>query len=126
MPIHRRTVLAAGFGLCAITGTACTTEGAMYGLFGKMIARPGQRDKLVSILLEGADEMPGCRIYVVATDPADANAIWISEVWESKEHHDKSLHLPQVQAAIGRARPLIEGFGDRFETVPIAGVDLDR
>jgi hypothetical protein len=27
----------------------------MYGLIGKIIARPGERDELISILLEGAE-----------------------------------------------------------------------
>ena len=30
--------------------------------------------------------------------------------------------LPAVQAAISRARPLIAGFGERFETNPVGGV----
>ena len=96
----------------------------MYGLIGKMIAKPGQRDALLAILLEGAGGMPGCRSYVIATDPADANAIWITEVWDTEEQHNDSLQLPQVQAAIARARPLIEGFGERFITAPVGGVGL--
>lgn len=43
----------------------------MYGLIGKMKAVPGQRDALVSILLEGVSGMPGCLSYIVAHDPAD-------------------------------------------------------
>ena len=97
----------------------------MYGLTGKMLAKAGHRDEIIAILL-GAGSMPGCRLYVVATDPADTNAIWITEVWNTKAAHDASLQLPQVQAAIARARPLIEGFGERFETVPVGGIGLDR
>jgi quinol monooxygenase YgiN len=98
----------------------------MYGLIGKMIAKPGQRDALLAILSESTADMPGCRLYVLATDPADANAIWITEVWDTEAQHDASLKLPQVQAAIGRARPLIDGFGERFITTPVGGVGLDR
>lgn len=98
----------------------------MYGLIGKMLAKPGQRDALVSILLEGTQAMPGCRIYLVATDPADENAIWITEAWDSEALHGASLQLPAVQAAIARARPLIDGFGERFVTSPVGGVGLDR
>jgi quinol monooxygenase YgiN len=47
----------------------------MYGLIGKMKAFPGQRDALIAILLDGVSGMPGCRSYVIATDPADADAI---------------------------------------------------
>ena len=95
-----------------------------YGLFGQMIATPGQRDALISYLLAGTGEMPGCLIYVVAKDPANADAIWITEVWTDRQHHADSLKLPAVQGAIARARPIIAGFGERFETIPVGGVGL--
>jgi quinol monooxygenase YgiN len=94
----------------------------MYGLIGQMLAKPGTRDELVAILGEGTDAMPGCRSYVIALDPENADAIWITEVWDSKELHAGSLKLPAVQAAIAKARPMIAGFGHRFETTPVAGV----
>jgi hypothetical protein len=43
-------------------------ETRMYGLIGKMRAVPGQRDVLISILLDGISSMPGCS-YVIAQDP---------------------------------------------------------
>ncbi|HEX6048997.1 MAG TPA: putative quinol monooxygenase [Gemmatimonadaceae bacterium] len=96
----------------------------MYGLIGKMIAAPGRRAEVLSILLESVGEMPGCHSYVVATDPADENAIWITEVWDSEASHKASLALPAVKHAIGRARPLIVGFGERFVTTPVGGHGL--
>ena len=51
----------------------------------------GKRDEMVAILLAGVSGMPGCLSYIVATDPADANAIWITEAWDSKASHDASL-----------------------------------
>lgn len=96
----------------------------MYGLIGKMKVVPGQRDALISILLEGLNGMPGCLSYIVAQDPADSDAIWVTEVWDSKESHQASLSLPSVKAAISRGRPLIAGFGERFETLPIGGQGL--
>ena len=96
----------------------------MYGLIGKMIAAPGHRDALVDVLLVGVSEMPGCLSYVVARDPDDADAVWITEVWESQEAHAASLTLPSVQQAISKARPMIAGFGERFETAPVGGHGL--
>lgn len=96
----------------------------MHGLIGKMIAAPGQRDALVAILLEGTVAMPGCLSYVVAKDTTDANAIWITEIWRSKQSHEASLALPAVKAAIAKARPIIAGFGERFVTEPVGGVGL--
>ncbi|PWB69586.1 MAG: antibiotic biosynthesis monooxygenase [Anaerolineales bacterium] len=96
----------------------------MYGLIGKIKAIPGERDTLSAILLEGAADMPGCLSYIVAHDPADADAIWVTEVWEGRESHRDSLSLPVVQQAIARGRPFIAGFGERFETVPVGGHGL--
>lgn len=98
----------------------------MYGLIGKMLTTPGNRDAVIAALLESTDRMPGCLSYVVATDPADADAIWITEVWENAGAHQASLGLPQVKAAIATARPMIAGFGERFETAPIGGFGLAR
>jgi quinol monooxygenase YgiN len=99
-------------------------EQRMYGLIGKMTATPGSRDALVAILLEGTTAMPGCLGYVVAHDPADTDAIWITEVWDNEASHKGSLSLPAVQAAIAKARPLIAGFSDRVVTTPVGGVGL--
>jgi quinol monooxygenase YgiN len=96
----------------------------MYGLIGKMTAVSGQRDALITILLDGVADMPGCLSYVVARDPADTNAIWITEVWDSEQSHRASLSLPSVQRAIARGKPMIGGFGDRVVTEPIGGHGL--
>lgn len=96
----------------------------MYGLIGKMTATPGQRDALAAILLRGTREMPGCRSYVVAADPAEPDALWITEVWDSAESHKASLTLPSVKAAITEGRPMIAGFSHRTETVPLGGMGL--
>lgn len=96
----------------------------MYGLIGKMRAQAGQRDALNAILLESTGAMPGCLSYIVANDATDADAIWITEVWDSAASHQASLQLPQVQAAITRARPLIAGFDEHHEIVPIGGVGI--
>ena len=97
---------------------------SMYGLIGKMNATPGQRDALIAILLDGTAKMPGCLSYIIAKDTTDANAIWITEVWDTEANHKASLGLPAVQAAIAKARPLIAGFGERFITTPLGGVGL--
>ncbi len=98
----------------------------MFGLIAKMSAVPGQRDALAAILLEGTDAMPGCLSYVIASDPGDDDALWITEVWETRESHAASLSLPAVQGAIAKGRPLIAGFSNRVETVPLGGQGLAR
>lgn len=91
----------------------------MYGVIGQIKAAPGQRDLLISILKENETGMPGCRNYLISKDSADPDMIWITEVWDRKEQHEASLKLPSVQDAIARARPIIAGFGHRFETEPV-------
>src|SRR5688500_13293509 len=59
-----------------------TTGGKMYGWIGKLNAVPGQRDALAAILVDGTQAMPGCLSYIVASDPADDNALWIMQVSE--------------------------------------------
>lgn len=99
-------------------------ESKMYGLIGKMRAQPGQRDALIAILLGGTDRMPGCLSYVVAKDPTDADAIWITEVWDRQESHKASLALPAVKDAIAKGRPLIAGFDQQIHTEPVGGYGL--
>jgi quinol monooxygenase YgiN len=96
----------------------------MFGLIGKILAAPGQRDALVAVLIEGVSGMPGCHSYVVAHDASDPDAIWVTEAWESQEAHRAALTLPSVREAIARGRPLIAGFGERFETRPVGGHGL--
>jgi quinol monooxygenase YgiN len=130
MRIGRREFLA-GAG-AAMTGSRllgssrAQGSGEMYGLIGKMMTVPGQRDAFVNLLLNGTTAMPGCLSYVVAKDPTDENALWITEVWKDKASHEASLSLPGVKEAIAKGRPLIAGFGDRVITTPIGGVGLTR
>ncbi|MFK3738363.1 putative quinol monooxygenase [Massilia sp. TN1-12] len=124
MPADRRDVIvaAAAATIVSLPLPGLAQRGnAMYGLIGKMRTAPGKRDAVVSLLLEGTKDMPGCRSYIVAHDPTDADAIWITEAWDSKESHKASLALPGVQKAIAQARPMIAGFGERFETTPVGG-----
>ena len=96
----------------------------MYGLIGKIKTTPGGREALAEILLAGLKDMPGCLSYIVAQDPSDPDALWVTEVWDSAESHQASLALSSVQAAIAKGRPLIVGFGERFETIPLGGHGL--
>ena len=125
MHLTRRNLLLAGAAALTTGRPARTAQGdGMYGLIGKMTAVEGKRDELVAILLDGVSGMPGCLSYIVATDPADANAIWITEAWDSKASHDASLGLASVKAAIAKGRPLIAAFGSGTVTTPVGGHGL--
>ena len=79
----------------------------MYGLIGSFKAAPGLRDELVALLLAGTGDMPGCRSYVVAQDPAEPDTVWITEVWDDAASHQASLHLPAVRAMVPADAPLM-------------------
>jgi quinol monooxygenase YgiN len=82
-----------------------------YGYIGSMRAKDGHRDAVIAILTSGADGLraAGCRLYAVGASATDETMIWVSEIWESKEHHDASLQLPETRAAIGQAMPMLTG-----------------
>jgi quinol monooxygenase YgiN len=128
MDIRRREFLGVGAAMVATMAASQSISGQggreMYGLIGKMTALPGKREELIAILIEGVAGMPGCLSYIVASDPGDANAIWITEAWDSKESHDASLSLPEVKAAIAKGKPLIAGFSDGVVTTPVGGHGL--
>jgi len=130
MAVSRRTALGTLATLASAPALAADAAaeapspaaGPLYGLIGKMRAQPGQRDALIAILAEGTAAMPGCLGYVIARDKGDPDALWITETWNSAASHAASLALPAVRAAIAKGRPLIAGFGERFETEPVAGI----
>jgi quinol monooxygenase YgiN len=126
---RRRTLLVTGAATVAaawpFANRVASFQGAqMYGLIGKMTTAAGKRDEVLAILLDGINNMPGCLSYIVAKDPKDDNALWITEVWDSDASHKASLSLPEVKAAITKARPLIAGFSDMVNTIPVGGHGL--
>jgi quinol monooxygenase YgiN len=82
-----------------------------YGYIGSLKAQPGRRDEVMSILLAGVDGLraAGCDSYVVSESEADDDTIVVMEVWETKEHHEASLELPETKAAIAKAMPMLTG-----------------
>ena len=96
----------------------------MHGLIVKITAVEGKRDELIAILLQGTREMPGCLSHIVASDPADAATIWVTEVWEDQASHEASLALPAVREAIAKGKPLIATFDKGVTTEPVGGHGL--
>ncbi|MFN8376840.1 MAG: putative quinol monooxygenase [Anaerolineae bacterium] len=99
----------------------------MYGLMGKFQIQAGQREVMLKHLLDAAKilrAMDGCYVYVISAAVDDANTIWITEVWRSKEDHAASLQHEGVRAIISAARPLIAAPPEGFEIDPRGGVGL--
>jgi quinol monooxygenase YgiN len=99
----------------------------MYGLIGRIRTVPGRRAELASVLaMTDAPPMPGCLSYIVAEDPADADVLWVTEVWTDQAAHRASLQLEHVKAAIATGRPLIAAFESHVETRVIGGHGLSE
>jgi quinol monooxygenase YgiN len=121
--IGRRPILAglalAMLGGPALAGVLHTEEAELHGMIGKIKALPGKRAELIGLLTAGTSDMPGCLAYLIAEDLQDADGIWITEVWKTKQYHADSLKLPAVQEAIAKGRALIAGFETHVETRPV-------
>jgi quinol monooxygenase YgiN len=97
-----------------------------FGMYAKLVARPGQREALTAILLRGVEGMRahGCHLYVVNHPADNADAVWVTEVWESREAHAASLQLPETRAAIGEAMPLLTGEFESIELDVVGGLGV--
>jgi quinol monooxygenase YgiN len=100
--------------------------GVAYGYLGSMKTKSGHRDDVVSILLGGVESLrsAGCDLYIVSVSDADDDTIWVTEVWQSKEHHDASLQLPEAKAAISKAMPMLTGEFTSQEMTVVGGLGL--
>jgi len=95
-----------------------------YCLHGKLTAKPGQAEQLSHILLQAAELIStakGCKLYVIGRDHDDTNAVWVTEIWESKMDHDSSLHAEGVKALISKAMPILDGLPQKGQELELLG-----
>jgi quinol monooxygenase YgiN len=98
-----------------------------FALHGCFRAHEGQGDALAAVLLEAADALEGneeCRLYLVSRSPDDADIVWVTEVWTSREAHAASLEDEAVRALVARGMPLIAGMPESRELRPAGGKGL--
>jgi len=95
-----------------------------YGLHGKLKAITGSNEKLTQILIDASklvSTAKGCHLYLISKDKTDNDSVWVTEVWDSKEDHDKSLNDEAVKALIFQAMPLIEGRPEKGQELEVLG-----
>ncbi|WP_108124115.1 putative quinol monooxygenase [Saccharospirillum mangrovi] len=97
-----------------------------FGLYGKLVAKPGEADRVIEILNRNLDALSevGCLLYVINQQADALETIWVTEVWLSSEHHEASLQLPEVRAAINEAMPLLTGEFDQVRLSTMGGLGL--
>ena len=88
---------------------------------GTLGAAPGKRDELVAHLTRHSARLGevGCLLYEVGINDEHPDTVYVVELWESADAHRASLALPEVQASIADARPLLSGAfgGFQFDVV---------
>ena len=99
-----------------------------YALLNKLTAKPGQRQRVVEILLESGrlfDDTPSCLLSFVSEASDDPNEIWVVDVWTSKEQHAAALRVPELRPFVEQAMPLLEAMPEQTEIRPVGGKGLE-
>ena len=95
-----------------------------YLLHGNLIAKAGHADELAAILIEASELIStakGCRLYVVSKDEHKPNAVFVTEMWDSKEDHDNSLTVEGVRELIMKAMPILDGQPQKGQELELLG-----
>ncbi len=58
---------------------------------------------------------------MVSKDKNTPDAVWVTEVWDSKEDHDNSLAVAGVRELIAQAMPLLAGMPEKGQELEILG-----
>ncbi len=95
---------------------------AMFGLINRFVAHLGQRDALVAAMTSDVGPSPGCRSFVVAHDPTHPDAVWITEVRDSRDAWQAPLEIEAVKASTEVTVPLVRDWGGTVETEVVASL----
>lgn len=98
----------------------------MYGLITKLTTVLRRRESVIDRLVAGRVPPVGCLSYVVARDPADADVLWVTEVWTDAEAHHAALQRPDIKAGFADALVWIATMHDSVITEPVGGVGLPQ
>ena len=84
-----------------------------YSFQSIITAQPNKGNELAKVM-ETASELiskiDGCKLYLVQQSIEEPTKIIVTEVWISKEAHQKSLENEAIIALIGSGRSLISDF----------------
>jgi len=99
----------------------------MYALINRLTAKPGQRDRVVEMLLESGklfDDNPACELSMVAESVEDPDVIWVIDRWTSREDHEKALQQPELRPFVEKTVPLLVAMPEQTEIKPVGGKGL--
>jgi len=104
----------------------------VIAIIGHVDVPAEERDRLIaeSVPLQQATarDEPGCLVYTIAADPADAGRIRIVELWDSEEALDAHFNHPNFFATgdVLRGAPRLGGAAHKYRidaTDPVRGPD---
>ena len=96
-------------------------------LLNRLTAKPGQRQRVVEILLESGklfDDNPACLLYLVSESTDDPNLVWVIDLWTSQQAHAEALKAPELRPFVEQAMSLLEGMPEQIEVRPVGGKGL--
>jgi quinol monooxygenase YgiN len=103
----------------------------MVGRYVKFVAKPEHGDALARLLLDVADSVRGargCLIYVINRAVDESETVWVTELWESQQAVDASLHALQTEGGKARLAEIMDVVArppERVDLRPLGGVGLD-
>lgn len=95
-----------------------------YALLNRLTAVPGQRDRVIEVLLESGklfDDNPACLLYLVSESVDDPDVIWVTDLWTNEQEHARALATPELKPFITEAMSLLAGRPEQIEIRPIGG-----
>jgi heme-degrading monooxygenase HmoA len=93
-----------------------------FGWCMKWVAGVDKRDELLQVLLaymSSAESAPGFECSIVGLSVADAETIWVTEVWRSQLHHDEWANLNATRDVVARAKELAVSV-EKEQMMPVA------
>jgi quinol monooxygenase YgiN len=96
-------------------------------LLNRLTAKPGQRRRVVEILLESGklfDDNPACLLYLVSEATDEPDVIWVVDLWTDQEAHAEALQAPELRPFVEQAMPLLEGMPEQIGVRAVGGKGL--
>ena len=95
-----------------------------YLLINRMVTKPGKRDEVTAILLESSavfEHIDACVMSLVSHDAAEADVIWVQDVWTDEAAHEAAMAEPGMREYVQRAIPLLAGMPEQHRMALVGG-----
>ena len=95
-----------------------------YALLNRLTAKPGQRQRVVQLLLESGtlfDDDPSCHLYLVSESAEEPDVVWVVDLCTSEAAHATALKAPELRPFVEATVPLLERAPQQVEVHPAGG-----